>query len=73
MANAITEHSKKLRAKTAHEWNKKMLEQGKVQRISLQLATDTAQEFDAICAELGVARPQAIKTLCELYRATHSH
>lgn len=72
MANATTEHSRKLKVKHAQAWNKKMQEEGKVQRIGLQMATEIAQEFDAICAELGLSRPQTIKALCELYR-THTN
>ncbi|QLB44846.1 hypothetical protein [Mannheimia pernigra] len=69
MANAQTEHSRKLRAETARRLNDKALAEGKARRILMQLSAEVADEFDAICAELGVSRPQAIKTLCEMYRA----
>ncbi|MBE2898395.1 hypothetical protein HPC37_06140 [Pasteurellaceae bacterium 20609_3] len=68
MANAQTEHSKKLRAKTAAAHNKALLASGKVKRILLQLDANVAAEFDAIVSELNVSRPQALKALCELYR-----
>ncbi|MEE3608244.1 hypothetical protein [Avibacterium paragallinarum] len=68
MANAMTEHSKKLRAKTAAAHTQKALEEGKVRRILLQMPTDLANEFDEILAELGNSRPQGIKALCEIYR-----
>lgn len=70
MANSKTDHSKKLRAKTAAEFNKRMLETGKMKQISLKLNSELADEFDAVLAELGESRPQAIKALCEFYR-TH--
>lgn len=69
MANAQTEHSRKLRAETARRLNDKALAEGKARRILMQLSAEVADEFDAICAELGVSRPQAIKALCKMYRA----
>ena len=68
MANSMTEHSKKLRAKTSAAHTKKLLENGAVRRISLQMPTAVANEFDAVLAEFGDSRPQAIKALCEFYR-----
>ncbi|AEC18488.1 hypothetical protein P375_08160 [Gallibacterium genomosp. 2] len=68
MANSNTEHSKKLRAKTAAAYNKKALEEGKVKAISLRLDADLATEFDAVLSELASTRPQGIKKLCEIYR-----
>lgn len=68
MANSNTEHSKKLRAKTAAAHTKKLLESGEVRRILLQMPTELADEFDAVLAEFGGSRPQAIKALCEFYR-----
>lgn len=68
MANSMTEHSKKLRAKTASAHTKKALEDGKIRRILLQMPTELADEFDAILAELGNSRPQGVKALCEIYR-----
>nr|DAU94668.1 MAG TPA: antitoxin [Caudoviricetes sp.] len=68
MANAKTEHSKKLRAKTATARNKQLIADGKLKQISLKLDADTAAEFDAILSEFGASRPQAIKALCEFYR-----
>lgn len=69
MANSNTEHSKKLRAKTAATYTKKLLESGAARRILLQLPADLADEFDSVLAEFGGSRPQAIKALCEFYRA----
>ncbi|MDH3000649.1 hypothetical protein A1D23_09475 [Chelonobacter oris] len=68
MAYAKTEHSKKLRVKGAAAWNKKQLADGVAKRMTLQLPADIADEFDAICAELGLSRPQALKRLCEAWR-----
>lgn len=69
MANALTEHSKKLRAKTASEHNKRLREAGLVKVISMQLPTELATEFDAILKELGKSRTEAVKALCEFYRS----
>ncbi|STO64780.1 Uncharacterised protein [Haemophilus parahaemolyticus] len=68
MANAQTEHSKALRAKTANERNKRLREAGLVKAITLQLPTETAEEFNAILKELGNSRTESVKTLCEFYR-----
>lgn len=68
MANSNTEHSKKLRAKTAAEHNRKMSASGKVRPITLRLESSVADEFDAVLAELGATRPAGIKALCEFYR-----
>lgn len=69
MSNSMTEHSKKLRAKTAAKWTQKQLEEGKVRRVLIQFRSEDADELDAIAKELEMSRPQAIKYLCELYRA----
>ena len=68
MANAITEHSRKLRAKTARLANDKAIAEGRARRILMQLPAEVADEFDSICAELGLSRPQALKVLCERFR-----
>lgn len=68
MANAQTEHSKKLRAKTAAAYTKRALEDGSIRRIMLQLQREDADEFDAIAKAEGLSRPQALKMLCALYR-----
>lgn len=69
MANAQTEHSKKLRAKTAAEWSKKQLAEGNVKRMTLQLPTEVAELFDDVAAELGLSRPQTLKAVLEFYRS----
>lgn len=69
MANAQTEHSKKLRAKTAAEWSKKQLAEGNLKRMTLQLSTEVAELFDGVAAELGLSRPQTLKAVLEFYRS----
>ncbi|AEC18414.1 hypothetical protein [Gallibacterium anatis] len=69
MANSMTEHSRRVRAETARRLNDKAIAEGRARRILMQLPAEVADEFDAICAEMGVSRPQALKALCELYRA----
>lgn len=68
MANAQTEHSKALRAKTAAEWNRKQKELGLRKNISFNLPTETADELNAILAELGGTKIEAIGKLCAFYR-----
>ncbi|MFD1806237.1 hypothetical protein ACFSAV_07635 [Pasteurella oralis] len=67
MANAMTKHSKNLRVKTASNYNKKVLENGTARRITMQLPTSVANNFDIIATELGLSRPECLKILCELY------
>ncbi|KDB45394.1 hypothetical protein KZ386_10800 [Glaesserella parasuis] len=68
MANSMTEHSRKLRSKTANEYNKRMLAEGKVKQFSVRMETPIADEFVAILAEIGGTKAEAIKKLCEIYR-----
>lgn len=69
MANATTEHSRKLRAKTANEWARKQLESGELKQINLRLTKETAEMFDSLCAKLELSRPQVLKILMEHYNA----
>lgn len=69
MANANTDHSRKLRAKTANDWVKKQLESGELKQINLRLPKETAEMFDSLCEKLELSRPQALKTLIEHYNA----
>ncbi|MCK3658535.1 hypothetical protein A4G18_07375 [Pasteurellaceae bacterium Pebbles2] len=68
MANSNTEHSKKLRAKHAAEYNKRMVAEGKIKPISLRLPAEISDEFVAILAEFGETRPKAVAALCEFVR-----
>lgn len=68
MANAMTEHSKALRAKTAKAHTEKMRAEGKIKQIGLSLPADLAAEFDAVLAELGDSRVSGIRALCAFYR-----
>lgn len=68
MANSMTEHSRRVRAETARRLNDKAIAEGRARRILMQLPAEVADEFDAICAEMGISRPQALKALCKLYR-----
>lgn len=65
----ISDDLRKRKITRANEWNKSALESGAVRRILMQLPAEVADEFDAICAELGLSRPQALKVLCERFRA----
>ncbi|CAM2909686.1 hypothetical protein N5918_10095 [Glaesserella parasuis] len=68
MANSMTEHSRKLRSKTANEYNKRMLAEGKVKQFSVRMETPIADEFASVLAEIGGTKAEAIKKLCEIYR-----
>ena len=37
-------------------------------RISISLSPDVADQFDSICADEGLSRPELIKKMIELYR-----
>ncbi|MDD7425651.1 MAG: ribbon-helix-helix protein, CopG family [[Actinobacillus] rossii] len=69
MANANTDHSRKLRAKTANEWVRKQLESGELKQINLRLPKETAEMFDSLCEKLELSRTQALKILIEHYNA----
>lgn len=66
----LTEHSRKLRAKTALEHTKKSLAEGKTRQMLIRMDAALADEFDEILSELGHSRPEGIKALCEIYRNT---
>lgn len=68
MANANTEHSKKLRAKTAAARNKALIAQGVIKQISLTLPTEELAEFEGLAKELGLSRPRLLKKLIEFYK-----
>ena len=68
MANAKTEYSKKLRAKTPTARKKELIPDGKLKENSLKFDADSTAELDAVLSESGASRPQAIKALCEFYR-----
>lgn len=69
MANSNTEHSRKLRQKTANEYNKRMLAEGKIKQINLRLSAELADEFNALLKQLGETKPKAIKAIIEHYKA----
>ncbi|HBP31096.1 MAG TPA: hypothetical protein DD666_17005 [Advenella kashmirensis] len=68
MANSNTEHSRKLRAKTATESAKRLIAAGIIKKITFRLNTDLANEFDAIAHERGLSRPATLQMLCDMYR-----
>lgn len=73
MANAQTEHSKKLRAKTAAEWSKKQLAEGHIKRMTLQLPSEVADLFDEIATALQLSRPQTLKAVLAFYQEHKSN
>lgn len=71
MANANTEHSKKLRAQTASAWQKKQIEEGKLKRVAMVLPVEVVELFDEIAKELALSRPQTLKTVLEAFRGSN--
>lgn len=69
MANSNTEHSRKLRAKTAAEHVKRKLADGSLRQYGFKLTREDADLFDRVVNEMGLSRPQTIKTLCEFWLA----
>lgn len=70
MANANTEHSRKLRSKTATEYNRQKIEAGEIRVISLKLKTELLDEFDELCSMLGLSRPALLSFLIDHYNKT---
>lgn len=68
MANSQTEHSKRLRAKTANEYNKRQMAEGKFKQFTVRLDAELANEFNALLATLAESKPKAIKALCEIHK-----
>ncbi len=71
MGNSYTEHSRKLRAKTATESTKRLIAAGVIRKFALRLKTELANEFDAIAEERALSRPETLKLLVEFYRSHH--
>ncbi len=71
MANSNTEHSKKLRAKTAAEWQKKQLEEGKIKRLGMTLPTEIAEAFNSVSEKMALSKPQTLKALIDFYNQHH--
>ncbi|UOO81173.1 hypothetical protein LVJ83_09325 [Uruburuella testudinis] len=69
MANANTEHSRKLRAATAAKVQKEKLASGEYAQITLRTDTKTMADFKAILDDIGGKRPEALKKLIEIYWA----
>ena len=68
MSNSNTEHSKKLRGKTANEWHKKQREAGVKKQIAMLADTAIAEEFNMLCEQMGLSKPKALKALMDFYK-----
>lgn len=68
MSNSNTEHSKQLRAKTAAEWRRKQKEEGGKKQISMLADAEEAEEFKALCEQMGLSKPKALKALIDFYK-----
>ncbi|KMK51485.1 hypothetical protein RO21_06105 [[Actinobacillus] muris] len=64
----LSQQQKQKRDERALAFVKKSLADGKSRQILLRMDKAIADEFDAVLAEFGGSRPQAIKALCEFYR-----
>lgn len=65
MANSNTEHSRKLRNKTANEYNRKLREQGLIKTYSMQLSPELGQEFNEVLKRFGSTKKEAVRALCD--------
>ncbi|MDP8173140.1 hypothetical protein QJU93_07190 [Pasteurella skyensis] len=68
MTQKLTEHSRKLRSKTAQAHTKKQLAEGVVRQVLIKAPTEVLNEFDTIAQELGLSRPKLLEFLCKQYR-----
>lgn len=69
MANAITEHSKALRAKTAAEWRRKQKAEGGKKQIAMLVDKDLADTFNEIGEELGLSKAKTLQALVDFYQS----
>lgn len=69
MANSNTEHSKKLRNQTSMARVKRLLESGVEKQFGVRMATAEVDRLNAILAEIGGTKAQALKVLCDIYEA----
>ena len=67
MSQQLTEHSKKLRQKTAAAFTKAKLSNGEYRQLSLQGKSEDIAIIDAAIAQAGGSRVQALKTICQEY------
>ena len=67
MANANTEHSKKLRARTAAEHLRRKKAAGEVAQMTLLAKTEVMDDFKALLASFGGSRAEAMAALNALH------
>ncbi|STZ77199.1 hypothetical protein [Bergeriella denitrificans] len=67
MANAQTEHSKKLRAKTAAAHNKAKLASGERKTLSLNGKAEEIDTINAAIAKAGGSKVKALSAICAFY------
>ena len=68
--NSQTAHSKQLRMKAAHEYDKRLREEGLIKNISLRLPIELFNEFDGLAQELSVNRVQCLRILLDKYHSS---
>ncbi|CCG17514.1 hypothetical protein [Taylorella equigenitalis] len=69
-ANSQSPASKAARQRTAHEYDKKMIELGLIKKIGLRLPTEVYEAFESLSSEKGMTRPACLRMLIEHYRNT---
>lgn len=67
MANANTEHSKKLRAATAAKYNREKLASGERRAITINGKAEEMDIIDAAIEKAGGSRTQALLKICRAY------
>lgn len=72
MANSHTEHSKRLRAKTAAAATKQKLANGAYQQFSVQGKAEDMAIIQAAIDKAGGSRVQALKAICQAYLSSET-
>lgn len=72
MANANTEHSKKLRAATATKANREKLASGEYRQFALKGKAADMDIIDAAIAQAGGSRTQALVKICTEWLAQNN-
>lgn len=67
MANSNTEHSKRLRAKTAVEAARKKLQSGEYRQYTIRAKAEEMDIIDAAIEKAGGSRTQALLKICRAY------
>lgn len=65
MANANTEHSKKLRQATAAKWQKEQLAKGLYKQLTIKGKAEDMNIIEEAIKKAGGSKARALKAICE--------